>query len=308
MIDLNNRILTMTTMLLSFSFVATAGAQTLISGGTTESGSSTTSTCEMPPSCESLGYTKTADDCANKVTLKCPLDESKLYCADARQNGVCSDGYSEIEKIIPYCTGDNARLVYDTKNPNCAKCQKCGAGSHLSQISGCCPTLGYLQTADGCPGSSSVNTPVKYSNQDSNGCWTCSRCRDQYTLNADGLCVDPSFVGGAKKYAVGDTYVDASGIGIGKVVQITDGGTHGLIAVSGGEGTLEFAQNTCNNKKAGGLDWALGGAVATCQTVHKGQSSYVNHHGTQLTSSCFSSYGNHCNPEQRCSFACEAHF
>ena len=97
--NFNNRIL-ITTALLTFSFIATAGAQTLISGGTTESGSSTTSTCEMPPSCESLGYTKTADDCANKVTLKCPLDESKLYCADARQNGVCSNGYSEIEKLF----------------------------------------------------------------------------------------------------------------------------------------------------------------------------------------------------------------
>ena len=193
MIDLNNRILTMTTMLLSFSFMATASAQTLISGGTTESGSTTTPTCEMPPSCESLGYTKTADDCANKVTLKCPLDESKLYCADARQNGVCSDGYSEIEKIIPYCTGDNARLVYDTKNPNCAKCQKCGAGSHLTQVSGCCPNnLTYNESQDGCGGGK------KYNYQDSNGCWTCSKCRSQYTLNADGLCVDPSVISGGE--------------------------------------------------------------------------------------------------------------
>ena len=305
--NFNNRIL-ITTALLTFSFIATAGAQTLINNGTTESGSTTTPTCEMPPSCESLGYTKTADDCANKVTLKCPLDESKLYCADARQNGVCSDGYSEIEKIIPYCTGDNARLIYDTNNPNCAKCQKCGSTAHFSQVSGCCPDGRGGDSIDGCRDHDSYGNKQKYNFQDSNGCWTCSKCREMYSLNSQGLCVDPSFVGGAKKYAVGDTYVDASGIGIGKVVQITDGGTHGLIAVSGGEGTLEFAQNTCNNKKAGGLDWALGGAVATCQTVHQGQSSYVNHHGTQLTSSCFSSYGNHCNPEQRCSFACEAHF
>ena len=155
MMEFYNRILSITTVLLTFSFIATAGAQTLISGGTTERGSTTTPTCEMPPSCEDLGYNK---------TLKCPLDESKLYCADARQNGVCSEGYSEIEKIIPYCTGSNARLIYDTKNPNCAKCQKCGAGSHLTQVSGCCDRT----YNDGC-NSSNANV------QDSNGCWTCSR-------------------------------------------------------------------------------------------------------------------------------------
>ena len=187
MMEFYNRILSITTVLLTFSFIATAGAQTLISGGTTERGSTTTPTCEMPPSCEDLGYNKTADDCANKVTLKCPLDESKLYCADARQNGVCSEGYSEIEKIIPYCTGSNARLIYDTKNPNCAKCQKCGAGSHLTQVSGCCDRT----YNDGC-NSSNANV------QDSNGCWTCSRCRNQYTLNADGLCVDPSVISGGE--------------------------------------------------------------------------------------------------------------
>lgn len=287
MTSINNRILEVSTIILTFFLIGQVRAQT----------------CETPPSCESLGYTKTADDCSNKVTLKCPLDESKLYCADAKQSGVCSGGYSEIEKIIPYCTGNNARLIYDSANPNCAKCQKCGSTSYFGQISGCCPDgLASYESQDDCAGGK------KYNLSDSNGCWTCSKCRSQYSLNPQGLCVDPSFIEGGKRYAVGDTYIDAGGVGIGKVVQITDNGSHGLIAVSGGEGTLEFAQNTCNNKRAGGLDWALGGAVATCQTVHAGQSSFVNHHGTQLNSSCFSSFGNHCSPEERCSFACEAHF
>ena len=97
MIKFNNRILMMTTMLLTFSFMTKANAQTFISGESGGGESTITTTCEMPPSCESLGYNKTAEDCANKVTLKCPMDESKLYCADAKQNGVCSEGYSEIE-------------------------------------------------------------------------------------------------------------------------------------------------------------------------------------------------------------------
>ena len=309
MIKFNNRILMMTTMLLTFSFMTTANAQTLISG---ESGggesTTTTQTCEMPPSCESLGYNKTAEDCANKVTLKCPMDESKLYCADAKQNGVCSLGYSEIEKIIPYCTGDNARLVYDTLNPNCAKCQKCSGSSHLSPVSGCCPDLKYNESVDGCTGSKDLYGVQKYSTQDANGCWTCSKCRSQYTLNADGLCVDPSVIGGtgaSKIYKVGDTYVDSNGIGIGKVVQITGDGRHGLIAISGGSGTLEYAQTTCNNKNAGGLDWALGGGEAICGIY--GNNYSKKFHG-DATTACFQYSDYRCRSDQNCAFVCEARF
>lgn len=42
-------------------------------------------TCIQPPSCESLGYTKTTSDCQGSLMVKCPTDTSKVYCADALQ-------------------------------------------------------------------------------------------------------------------------------------------------------------------------------------------------------------------------------
>ncbi len=37
-------------------------------------------TCVPPPSCDTLGFTKTAADCAGKTILKCPFDKTKVYC------------------------------------------------------------------------------------------------------------------------------------------------------------------------------------------------------------------------------------
>jgi len=38
-------------------------------------------TCIQPPSCDTLGYTMTADQCGDAVKfLKCPLDQSKMFC------------------------------------------------------------------------------------------------------------------------------------------------------------------------------------------------------------------------------------
>ena len=78
MMEFYNRILSITTVLLTFSFIATAGAQTLISGGTTERGSTTTPTCEMPPSCEDLGYNKSSIVPMLDKTAFVPRDIQKL--------------------------------------------------------------------------------------------------------------------------------------------------------------------------------------------------------------------------------------
>ena len=37
-------------------------------------------TCIKTPSCADLGYTKTTTACAGKTILKCPLDNSQVYC------------------------------------------------------------------------------------------------------------------------------------------------------------------------------------------------------------------------------------
>ena len=44
-------------------------------------------TCVPSPSCDTLGFTKTAADCAGKTILKCPFDTSKVYCPGAEEQG-----------------------------------------------------------------------------------------------------------------------------------------------------------------------------------------------------------------------------
>ncbi len=105
-------------------------------------------TCIKTPSCTDLGYTKTAADCAGKTVLKCPLDNTQVYCP----------GYEE-------------------------------------------------------------------------------------TL---------------RTYKVGDTYVNANGIGVGTVVKVDNDGQHGIV-VSGSAyaGTASEVSQYCMSKTSGGLEWGL---------------------------------------------------
>ena len=106
-------------------------------------------TCIKTPSCADLGYTKTAADCAGKTVLKCPLDNTQVYCP----------GYEE-------------------------------------------------------------------------------------TL---------------RTYKVGDTYVDANGIGVGVVTSVDSSGLHGrVISSSGYRGPASEAQSLCVSKTPGDLDWGVG--------------------------------------------------
>ena len=43
--------------------------------------------CTVPPTCDALGYTKTATDCKDMSTLKCPFDQSKVFCVTAAEAG-----------------------------------------------------------------------------------------------------------------------------------------------------------------------------------------------------------------------------
>lgn len=39
--------------------------------------------CTTPPTCDALGYTKSASECSGMTMLKCPLDQTKVYCPSA---------------------------------------------------------------------------------------------------------------------------------------------------------------------------------------------------------------------------------
>ncbi len=114
-------------------------------------------TCIKTPSCADLGYTKTAADCSGKTILKCPLDNTQVYCP----------GYEE-------------------------------------------------------------------------------------TL---------------RTYKVGDTYVDANGIGVGTVVQVDATGKHGVIITSGGRASEEDAGKNCLLKTTAGFSWSLADGKSICKVA-----------------------------------------
>lgn len=54
-------------------------------------------TCVAPPNCATLGFTKTTADCKGHAILKCPFDQTKLFCtAFTDQNGNAPMGIGSI--------------------------------------------------------------------------------------------------------------------------------------------------------------------------------------------------------------------
>ena len=43
-------------------------------------------TCTLTPSCEDLGYTMNSEQCGGNPSLKCPFDETKLFCYQEQDN------------------------------------------------------------------------------------------------------------------------------------------------------------------------------------------------------------------------------
>ena len=55
-------------------------------GSLAAAGAAAAQTCATPPSCETLGFTKSETDCEGLEALKCPFDQSKLYCPQGGGN------------------------------------------------------------------------------------------------------------------------------------------------------------------------------------------------------------------------------
>ena len=68
-------------------------------------------TCAKVPTCEELGYTKTS--CPNGNALKCPFDQTKLFCGGECQAGdiyysdnTCSSTYSSNKTVVGVVAGE----------------------------------------------------------------------------------------------------------------------------------------------------------------------------------------------------------
>lgn len=93
--------------------------------------------CTTFPSCESLGYTKTAKQCEGLAKLKCPFGDT-YFCTQADQpQGTCSDGgfqdsQPEGSLCIPTLYGDKACF---------ADCKPCGDTGFITCDDGTCISL-----------------------------------------------------------------------------------------------------------------------------------------------------------------------
>ncbi len=74
-------------------------------------------TCAKVPTCEELGYTKTC--CQAGKALKCPFDQTKLFCGEECQAGdiyysdnTCSHEYEEDKQVVGIVAGDGLIIGY----------------------------------------------------------------------------------------------------------------------------------------------------------------------------------------------------
>ncbi len=84
---------------------AVSGSLLMISGAWAQ-------TCVTPPSCEELGYTKSASDCEGMESLLCPFDKSKYYCVD-----VAGSLANAAPGMILYSDGTVSENVVSGKTP-----------------------------------------------------------------------------------------------------------------------------------------------------------------------------------------------
>lgn len=107
-------------------------------------------TCTTPPSCNTLGYKQSASDCTGQQMLKCPFDNSKVFCGGV----ACPEDYT--------LTGCETKKGTFTSCGEKCKYTSCKAGYSFSNddcititcygypITSCDSTKGACSTSDYC--------------------------------------------------------------------------------------------------------------------------------------------------------------
>ncbi|MBE6443504.1 MAG: hypothetical protein E7020_02410 [Alphaproteobacteria bacterium] len=78
--------------------------------------------CATPPTCEDLGFTMSADECAGKFTLKCPFDNTNVFCGMNINDGTaCQSKIGDMTVITSSSTllGSGTDYLYPE---NCMSC------------------------------------------------------------------------------------------------------------------------------------------------------------------------------------------
>lgn len=273
-------------------------------------------TCAVPPTCESLGYDKSADECSGLAQLKCPFDQSKYFCTAYRNAGegepiaVGDIAYSDgTYSAVPIPTKIPVGVVYSTSglivalspyktnvNPgsglSATACQSFTTNGKNGWTN---PTLEELQSVYA--NKSKVETTLATLSATPLGTEkyiydVSSYCPD-YLVFATGKtdncsngavlrCVNTlAKIAGdttpTTTYKVGDTYVK-DGVALGTVVSVDSTGQHGKLAISRGSTTSTSEASTlCNGMTAGGAIWGLASCPHACQ---------ITPGGTFYTSDC----------------------
>jgi len=87
--------------------------------------------CQQPPTCAEMGYTKSESDCTGKTTLKCPFDLTKVSCDDA----------SESSKGIIDLDWNNATAIYAPKSDRYGTSQTYNGFDYVMSSDGCVLTF-----------------------------------------------------------------------------------------------------------------------------------------------------------------------
>lgn len=133
--------------------------------------------CAIAPTCGELGYEQTAADCTGQHMLKCPFDNSKVFCG--------GENCSYTKTSLPSGCSNAPSCTKGGKNYYSAVCSSCYEGYRLNSDGTCSKTCTYTNTStshctsyDSCRlGSSSGNKTFYY----------CESCETGYSKGS-GEC------------------------------------------------------------------------------------------------------------------------
>ncbi len=255
----------------------------------------------MPPTCEGLGYDKTASDCGGLAKLRCPFDDSKYFCTAYRNPDgsapvavgdiVYSDGtYANPEISQP--TKTPIGVIYNSNGGYFVAFDNYGTFSASSAVSCSEYTRGAKnwsvptenQLKEMYKNITTLNASIDlFSETRLQGKYaykavhaydvyymdmaTGSSKLDKYGTYYPTRCVNtlaniqPTIE--PTTYKVGDSYIK-DGIAIGTIVALDSSGQHGTLAFNAGSATATDATSICAAKSTGGLAWALATGPHAC--------------------------------------------
>ena len=103
--------------------------------------------CTVPPTCEELGYAYPADWCKDQAVLKCPFDQTKVFCGEPSSSVTCKVGsilYNDLKCYDEAPNGKTAIAVVFDHNKKLAialdkksSIQWGGYGTDISTLTTC---------------------------------------------------------------------------------------------------------------------------------------------------------------------------